>query len=357
VNSNNGTVTGKRPKTPGRVFAKFFAITFVIAIIVCTGGVAVGMQLLSIKPMEPMDDGRPDDVAVEQTEQNLELYIPGEGMFATDYKDSKRVNVLLLGNTDEELTDTIMLASFDTEAKKVDIISVPRDTYYEREGMYGAFLKINSVFHEGVYATAQAVHNVLLGIPINYYAVIGYDGIKKIVDSMGGVEIDVPQRMYYVSAHQNLYIDLQPGLQVLDGDHAVQFIRYRKGYREGDLGRVNAQQNFVKAAIKTALGKDLVKVARTVMDNVQSNIAVGAMLYLAKEGIGMDMSKVDSVVLPGEAQMVHGGSFWIPATVPEVEAMLRGVYDPQAAGVSGSAVTGGATSGGATSGGAAAGGA
>jgi LCP family protein required for cell wall assembly len=340
--------TSAKKKTPGRVFAKFFSIAFLVAIVVCTTGVAVGMHFLEAKPMEKTE--KDPAVPVEKTEEKLDVLLPAEGMFATDYKDSKRVNILALGNTDEGLSDTIMLFSFDPESKKVDILSVPRDTYYERPGFaYGGYLKVNAAFHEGYLESAKAVHTLFQGIPINYYAVIDYDGVRKIVDSMDGVPIDVPQRMYYVSKRQNLYIDLQPGEQTLDGDHAVQFLRFRKGYRNGDIGRVEAQQNFVKAAIKRALGLNLPKVADTVQKNVDSDISVRAILYMVKESSGVEMSKVKSHTLPGTDGNIGGLSFWLPAAPAEVEAMLREVYEGPKTTTGSAVTTEGATTEGATS--------
>jgi LCP family protein required for cell wall assembly len=339
-----------KPKTPQRVFGKFFGIAFAIAIVVCTTGVTLGAYFLDAKPLDEMPLP-PEVVVPPPTEEKIDVLIAGSGMFADDYKDSKRVNVLLLGNTDEELTDTIMLASFDPESKDVDIISVPRDTYYERPGFaYGGYLKVNAAFHEGFYESAMAVHNLLQGIPINYYAVITYDGIKEIVDSMDGVPMNVPMDMHYTSKHQNLYINLKKGEQILDGDHAVQFLRFRKGYKEGDIGRVKAQQAFVKAAIKQALGLKLINVANAIQDNVQSDIRNRTILYLVKESSGVDMSKVESYVLPGADSYIGGLSFWVPAEASEAEAMLREIYDNPQQSATGSAITtGGATTGGAAS--------
>lgn|GEM_PF-2075982 len=331
---------GKK-KTPGRVFAKAFAITLLVSVIIFTTVVTLGMGLLDKKPMDK--NSLPDGSSGDMTSEKIDILIPAEGMFATEFVKSKRVNVLLLGNTDEELTDTIMLASFDPVSKNVSIISVPRDTYYDRPDKYGAWLKINAVFHDGVLESAKAVHNVLLGIPINYYAIVDYEGIKTIVDSMDGVPFNVPDRMYYTSRRQNLYIDLQPGKQILDGDKAVQFLRFRSGYRDGDVGRVKAQQKFVRAAIKRALGLKLPKVADTVVKNVDSDVSVRAILYMLNNSSGVEMSNVKTYILPGAPQTINGGSFYIRAEDPEIEKMLRKIYDPKPPKTSDSAVTPGAT--------------
>ncbi|MDR3072431.1 MAG: LCP family protein, partial [Clostridiales Family XIII bacterium] len=167
--------------------------------------------------------------------------------------------------------------------------------------------------------------NILLGIPINYYAIIDYQGIKNIVDSLGGVPMDVPFDMSYHT--EGVSIEIAAGQQVLDGEHAVQFIRYRSGYSNGDIGRVEAQQNFVKSAAKQALGLNLPKVAKTVVANVNSDITNRAIVYLGAKAVGMDSANINAVMLPGYAGNIGGLSFWIRDEDYTIEEILRTVYN------------------------------
>jgi LCP family protein required for cell wall assembly len=244
----------------------------------------------------------------------------GDSDFAKKYKDSRRINILILGEN-QGLTDTVMLASFDTELKRVDLISVPRDTYYERPDYPGAALqKINSVYksegsaddpEQGAVAMAKAVSKVLCGVPIHFYEVYSDDDIKKIVDAMGGIEIDVPMDMKYTDKKQDLYIDLKKGKQRLNGDQAVQFLRFRKGYKTGDLGRVEAQQNFMKEAFKQSIGLGFPKVAKTVMDNVESNMAGKMAVHIGSEAIGMNSGDMKTWMTPGTSKTMNGASYYI----------------------------------------------
>ncbi|HVI42049.1 MAG TPA: LCP family protein, partial [Anaerovoracaceae bacterium] len=111
--------------------------------------------------------------------------------FFEAFKDKNRVNILLMGINDG-MTDTLMLGSYDLDTKHVDVISIPRDTYYPREGADSpAEKKINCIYnvHKAV-GTAEAVSDILMGMPINYYVVVDYDVIRKVVDSMGGVPMN-----------------------------------------------------------------------------------------------------------------------------------------------------------------------
>jgi len=237
----------------------------------------------------------------------------GESEFAQLYKDSKRVNVLLLG-TNQGLSDTMMLGSFDTETKRVDVISIPRDTYYERAGYEDdpGFLKIDSVLEtEGEEAVANAVSDVLGGVPIHFYGIISDEGVAHIVDAMGGVEIDVPMDMYYEDAGQGLVIDIPAGKQTLDGEHAVLYLRYRSGYATGDLGRVDAQQDFLKEAFKQSIGFGFPKVARTAVAELDTNLTMKLAIEIGTKAIGMESEDIATYVLPGEPQTINGTSYYI----------------------------------------------
>ncbi|MDR1271610.1 MAG: LCP family protein [Clostridiales Family XIII bacterium] len=254
----------------------------------------------------------------------------GDSEFSKAWPDSKRVNMLLLG-TNQELTDTIMLASFDTELKRVDVISVPRDTYYERPDYPGpAYQKINSVYEtEGVDGIAKAVSDVLGGVPVHYYAVITDDGVARVVNAMGGVEMDVPIDMQYDDPEQGLHIDLKQGLQTLDGDQAVQYLRFRKGYPTGDLGRVDAQQAFLKQVFDRTISLSFPKVAAAFIAEVETNIGAEMMVRLGKAAVGMDKSAFATYTTPGESDMQDGASYYFADEALTME-MMTNIYSMKA---------------------------
>ena len=299
-------------------FAKVFIPVFLVLLLVFTAGFFLYNKygLFGLFKGEIMEDLKP--------------IAGGDSEFARKYSDSKRINVLLLGEN-KKLTDTIMLGSFDTALKRVDVVSVPRDTFFERTNYSGAaYQKINSVYGtEGVQAMAEAVSNVLGGVPIHFYDVISDDGVAKIVDAMGGVEIDVPRRMKYTDKKQDLYIDLQKGKQVLNGDQAVQYLRYRKGYRNGDLGRVSAQQEFIKEAFKQSIGLGFPKVARTVSKEVETNMTAGLAAKIASRAIGMASKDMESYVIPGAARTENRASYFFADKEKTLELMNQ-IYSMKA---------------------------
>lgn len=310
--------------SPKKTFVKYFFVTFLIVAILGVSGLGAYTYLLDSQVLykDTVYHGASEEVSIGSL-------IPAEGMFATDpeFTNANRVNILLLGTTREKLSDTMMLASYDQDTKEVDIISVPRDTYHEREGFSEPDTKkINAAFGGDPVSAAQAVHEVLQGIPINYYAVIDYDGVANIVDAIGGVEIDVPMDMNYEKHSEDppLIIHLKKGRQLLDGKDAVGFIRYRKGYINGDEGRVHAQQEFVKEAIKQSLGLNLPSVGKAVIENVDSDITPRVALSLANGITNKDDTAIKSYTLPGNP--VRLGLWYYFCDGMQTEEMLRSVY-------------------------------
>lgn len=285
----------KTPKSPMQSFIKTFIVAFIIFIFLCTPGFAV---------FEKVADTNLGKEGSKSLEEALPSIVNEDSPFFEAFQDKNRVNVLLLGVNDN-LTDTIMLASFDMDAKHVDLISIPRDTYYHRKGYDSAGEnKINAAYRGDPVNTAKAVSEVLLGMPINYYAIIGYDGIENIVDSMGGVPMDIEFNMKYTDPYDDppLVINIPKGHQVLDGEHAVQFLRYRHEYLEGDIGRVKAHQQFMKSAFKQCLGFNLPKIAKTVFNNVESDISIGQVTSLATKAVGITAKDIETYILPGTPQ-------------------------------------------------------
>ena len=271
----------------------------------------------------------------ENLKEEMPYLVDPESPFFEAFKDKNRVNILLLGVNDG-MTDTIMLGSYDLDEQHVDVISIPRDTYYPREGARSAAAKkINAIYSlDKAVGTATAVSDVLFGMPINYYVVIDYDVVKKVVNSMGGVPMNITFHMHYTDPYDKppLKIDIPEGYQVLDGDKAVQFLRFRKGnggyagYPEGDIGRIKAQQEFVKSAFRQALGLSLPKVVATTLENVDSDLPLGVATKLATKAIRLDGEDMKTYLLPGESGTRDGLSYWF-GNEDEIEKMLMEIYN------------------------------
>lgn len=165
-----------------------------------------------------------------------------------------RVNVLVLGVGDpghagEKLADAIMVISIDTKAKKVAQISIPRDLRVQIPGR--GYNKINTANAIGGVTMAEQVVANTLGIPIHYYVQTNFTGLKQLVDAVGGVDVNVKERLYdsEYPCEDNEYLpcglDIKPGLQHMDGTKALQYARCRKGTCGNDFGRAKRQQEIL----------------------------------------------------------------------------------------------------------------
>jgi len=303
-----------------KAFGKQFAIYFIIFTLVMIPvqlilGKIGGIRLFS---------------GTQSIVKDMGYLVDEDSPFYKEFKSSERVNILVMG-VNRGMTDTIMLASYDMKNQKVDVISIPRDTYYYRNDYSSpAAQKINAIYSsDGVIGTARAVSDVLLGIPINYYAVIEYDGVSKVVDSMGGVPMNIPFHMVYNDPYDTppLKIDIPEGQQILDGKTAVEYLRYRHGYAQGDIGRVGAQQVFVKAAFKQAIGKDFINVIKTTIDNVDSDLPLGMAIKIGTNGLGLKAKSITTYLTPGASGTSNGASYWRTDS-KEIEQMIREIYAP-----------------------------
>lgn len=248
------------------------------------------------------------------------------------FNNSKRVNAVLVGMEDVR-TDTIIFASFDPDRKKVNVFSVPRDTYIHRRGYdLAEQRKINAIYEShGIEGVKKAVSYLFQGVPIHFYVEMDYEGVKKIVDSIGGVEVVVPFHMKYddPTADPPLHINLKAGRQVLDGEKALQFIRYRKGntkkqgYIDGDLGRIKAQQEFIKAFMDKAISYRLPVVIKNGYPYIKTDISLFEALYYGGKALGLSGDDIDFEILPGRAEFRRYGGTLLSYYIHNPKATKR----------------------------------
>ena len=156
---------------------------------------------------------------------------------------------LLVGtDMDDGNTDTIMVVSYDTKNQDINIMSIPRDTMINEKW---DIKKINSIYSRTGNSIDSLANRVqkLIGFKPDFYVKVELEMFVELVDLVDGVEFDVPQDMNYDDDWQDLHIHLKKGVQTLNGKDAMGLVRFRR-YSEGDIKRVEVQQNFIKALIK-----------------------------------------------------------------------------------------------------------
>ena len=227
-------------------------------------------------------------------------------------------NILLCGvDESHENADTIVLASFDTKAKTLRLLSIPRDTMSNEERPIQKINASYSVDYEGnIEQTIREVEKVT-ALPIDRYAITTFEGFEEAIDAIGGVEMYVPMDLEYSDPYQDLEINLKEGDQVLDGKHALQFVRFRSGYATGDIGRIGAQQLFFAALADTFLDKSIVtkvpSLAKVVSENMETDFTISEMIWFFKQAQGMSKDSIEMFILPGTPDYYDGLSYYIPS--------------------------------------------
>jgi LCP family protein required for cell wall assembly len=311
-------------------FIKVFLVSLIIFSTVITTGIFTYAKFMSpegITQKLPEDE---EPIAVEEEDENL---TPLEKAM----RDSNRINALLIG-FEGARSDTIMLGSFDRKTKEANIISIPRDTYYKRDAYakYSEMQKINAVYgseDDGYKALLKAVEEIT-GISVDKYVAVNYNGVRAAVDAIGGVEVNVPIHMKYTDIYDKppLYIDIKPGPQIIYGDKAMELLRFRTGdpgypsFPNGDVGRVEMQQQFIKSAIKKSLSLRLPNVISAVYPHVETNFTLTELLGLAKDAIGFSTDNLTTQILPGNPKIL-GSNPPLSFYIPDGQEITKVVYD------------------------------
>lgn len=284
------------------------------------GGSVAALYHSFVKPMqldtEPTEAFTPPVVVEtqEQVDEQTGQIVTVEVERPAAHKEG-RYNILVVGTDDDGTrTDTIMIAHLDTNAHTVALMSIPRDTVIT--GNY-TVPKINGVYggagkgEKGIQALKLKLAQ-LLGFEVDGYALVDLDAFIQLVDLVGGVEFEVPMAMHYDDPTQDLYIHLEAGMQHLDGQKAMQLVRFRKGYATQDLQRTKTQQLFLQAlAAKCVQEIGLAKIgelATIFKENVTTDMTLGNIAYLGQEVLKCDLENMFSYTLEGEAVMLKGAS-------------------------------------------------
>ncbi|MEF2966105.1 LCP family protein [Paenibacillus sp. M1] len=220
------------------------------------------------------------------------------------WEGTERVNILLMGVDARGLkkgeiprSDTMLVASLDPVAKKINLFSILRDTYTEIPE-HGSD-RINTAITHGPNTAMKAVSD-LLGIPIQYYVYTDFQGFIELVDAVGGVDFYVEKDMHYTSKADNheYDIDLKKGQQHLDGETALQYVRFRHDAMS-DYTRTERQRNFLKAVaeklISTTSIMNLPSILEKVNPYIDTNLSINDMWKLATVGYTSDMSASEQI--------------------------------------------------------------
>lgn len=203
-------------------------------------------------------------------------------------------------------SDTNILVAIDAENDYIYGVSIPRDTKAVWDGKSH---KINSAFGSGGMEKLAEVISQQLGIPVDYTVLVDLQGFEALVDAIGGVDFEVPINMNYDDPIQGLHIHFSAGMQHLDGEDAMKVVRFRHnndgtGYGSEDIGRMQTQQDFLKAVAQQTLQLSNVdkvgEFAKIFQNYVETDLSLGNLAWLGKEAISIGGDNISFSTLPGE---------------------------------------------------------
>ena len=200
-------------------------------------------------------------------------------------------------------SDTNLLARFDASNRRIDVVSLPRDTLLHTERYSN---KLNYAYASGGTERLRGDVERLLGVPVDFYVTVDLRGFVALVDRIGGVDFDIPVDMNYDDPAQNLHIHYAKGLRHLNGQQAMEVVRWRKnndgsGYADADIGRIGTQQAFLRAvAEKAARLENAPALAQVFFSCVKTDLSAGNLAWLASEALNIGAEGVRFHTLPGD---------------------------------------------------------
>ena len=251
-------------------------------------------------------------------------------LYATDK------SVIMIMGIDEHIreqdpgrSDTLMVATLDPKKNQAALLSIPRDTRVRIPG-YG-FDKVNAAYALGGKKLTQETIENFLGTPMDHYVAIKTASFCRIIDAIGGVDIDVEKRMFYEDPWDDnggLVIDLKPGLQHMDGKTAITYVRYRD--EEGDIGRVKRQQKFMKAVMDQVTSPMIIprlpSIIREVSNTVDTDLTIRQLLELAGSLKDAQRNGLKTEMVPGKPMYIDEISYWVP-DISDVRTALAETLD------------------------------
>lgn len=248
-----------------------------------------------------------------------------------------RQNILLLGvdsngNPADPFTgsrsDTIIVLNLDPVTKTANAISIPRDSKVYLANNNGVD-KINAAHAIGGPRLTVKTVEETFGIKIHHYIAINYEGIKELVDAVGGVPLTVEKRMRYRDRAGRLNINLYPGYQVLNSEEAIGYLRFRHD-AIGDIGRTRRQQNFIKSLVKKLQSPEMVVKIPQLVQLATKYIRTDMNFYDLSRVVGFSRSvNLDNVqvsTLPGKPSRFGRISYWILDAEKVQEIIDRLIY-------------------------------
>ncbi|MBC7545357.1 MAG: LCP family protein [Candidatus Sericytochromatia bacterium] len=249
---------------------------------------------------------------------------------------NQKLNILVLGSDiaydshgkrvegGSTRSDTLMMIGADPARKRINVLSIPRDTRVLIPGQ-NSYDKINAAYAIGGPELTMKTVTSFTGVPIDGFLALRVDGLVALVDLIGGVDIHVDERMYYVDETAHLGINIHKGWHHMNGAQAHQYVRFRHDAL-GDIGRVQRQQTFIRACLERMLNPlvlaRLPQIVGTAQQYIDTNVPYRDLVRVANFARGLPKSDIRMVMLPGNfSSGKYLASYWLPNSIAAQNAI------------------------------------
>lgn len=246
-------------------------------------------------------------------------------------KEHDRITrILVLGcDRSAHLADAIMIVTVCENSAQTSVLQIPRDTYAEYTTR--DYKKLNGILQEkGELGTLHFLSDAI-GIALDYFVILDLDCVSSIVDAVGGVDLEIPQEMLYCDPVQGLEIDLHAGSNHLNGSQAEQFIRYRSGYLNADLGRLDAQKLFLRAFVQkcaSLTAGEKLRIVLSTLLGLQTNLDLPAAIRMTKLFGTVQADSIPMGTLAGQAVQGRSGAWYYSLNRAGAVRMLNEFLKP-----------------------------
>lgn len=263
---------------------------------------------------------------------------PGDALPAkvSGAKRKEHFHTFLLGGLDDENggSDTNLLVAVDAKNGRIDVVSLPRDTLLD---VSWSVKKLNNAYHHGGFTQTMEEVTRLLGIPVDHYVTVKLQAFVDLVNAINGVDFDIPVEMDYDDPYQDLYIHLPAGPRHLTGEEALQVVRWRQnndgtGYATADIGRIETQQEFLKAVAKQTLQLSnwdkIGSMAEIIQECVDTDLQLANLVWLGEQALTVGSDNIYFHTLPGDgAGYYKGVSYYVLDPEATLE-MVNAYFNP-----------------------------
>ena len=284
----------------------------------------IGLYKCFSKPPElnnttvpPQEDG---GTPLSQEPQDADNSTPQNTQPTAGNGRKEHFYTILVGGLDDENggSDTNLLVALNAKEGAIHVVSLPRDTLLD---VSWYVKKLNNAYHHGGFSRTMEEVSNLLGIPVDFYVTVDLHAFVELVDAIEGVDFEIPVDMDYDDPYQDLHIHFEQGLQHLNGEQALQVVRWRQnndgtGYPTADIGRIGTQQAFLTAVAKQTLQLSnwdkIPQMAEIFQKYVDTDLTLPNLVWIGEQALTMGSGNIFFHTLPGDgAGYYKGGSYYV----------------------------------------------